>query len=273
MRRDPLAFLEEVAGYGPMAHFRIGRQDVFLLSDPAGIEDVLVANAASFRKGRALERAKQTLGEGLLTSEGSFHLRQRRLVQPAFHKARVTGYADAMIRAAVAMRERWQAGRRERPGEPPRIADAGERGGTISQERPVIGDAGDDLRVVLQASRIHPGAGGKRGGSGVQSAGIVGDGHDLGGKAQIVVAEKIDADGAQSGPQGRVCCRTGAWSDDEQIGGHARSSDETSRFERRSAPIPACPPIPNPSRARGDREKGRLENTNGNWQSVRRIVI
>ena len=111
MRRDPLAFFEEVAGYGPMAHFRIGRQDVFLLSDPAGIEDVLVTNAASFRKGRALERAKQTLGEGLLTSEGSFHLRQRRLVQPAFHKARVTGYADAMIRAAVAMRERWQAGR------------------------------------------------------------------------------------------------------------------------------------------------------------------
>ncbi len=110
MRRDPLAFLEEVASYGPMAHFRIGRQNVFLLSDPAGIEDVLVTNSASFRKGRALERAKETLGEGLLTSEGSFHLRQRRLVQPAFHKARVTSYADAMIRAAVATRERWQAG-------------------------------------------------------------------------------------------------------------------------------------------------------------------
>ena len=110
MRRDPLAFLEEVARYGPVAHFRIGRQDVFLLSDPAGIEDVLVTKAASFRKGRALERAKRTLGDGLLTSEGSFHLRQRRLVQPAFHKARVAGYAEAMIRGAEATRDRWQAG-------------------------------------------------------------------------------------------------------------------------------------------------------------------
>ena len=110
MRRDPLTFLEEVARHGPVAHFRIGRQDVFLLSDPAGIEDVLVTNAASFRKGRALERAKRTLGEGLLTSEGSFHLRQRRMVQPAFHKARVAGYAEAMIRAAQGTRDRWQPG-------------------------------------------------------------------------------------------------------------------------------------------------------------------
>jgi cytochrome P450 len=110
MRRNPLAFLEEVAQYGPIAHFRVGRQDVFLLSDPAGIEDVLVTHAGSFHKGRALERAKRTLGEGLLTSEGAIHLRQRRLVQPAFHKARVASYAEAMIRAAHATRERWQAG-------------------------------------------------------------------------------------------------------------------------------------------------------------------
>jgi cytochrome P450 len=110
MRRDPLGFLEEVAGYGPVARVRIGQQDVFVLSDPAGIEDVLVTNAASFHKGRALERARQTLGDGLLTSEGAVHLRQRRLVQPAFHKARVAGYAEAMTRAAHATREHWRAG-------------------------------------------------------------------------------------------------------------------------------------------------------------------
>src|SRR6187200_721888 len=102
MRRNPLRFLEEVASYGPVAQFRIGPQLIFLLSDPAGIEDVLITNASSFAKGRALERAKRTLGEGLLTSEGTFHLRQRRLVQPAFHKARVAGYAEAMTQAAVA---------------------------------------------------------------------------------------------------------------------------------------------------------------------------
>jgi cytochrome P450 len=107
MRRDPLAFLQEAASHGPVAEFRLGPQRVFLLSDPAAIEDVLVTNAASFAKGRALERAKRTLGEGLLTSEGTVHLRQRRLMQPAFHKARVATYAEAMGRAAVAARTEW----------------------------------------------------------------------------------------------------------------------------------------------------------------------
>jgi cytochrome P450 len=110
MRRNPLRFLEDVASYGPVAQFRIGPQLIFLLSDPAGIEDVLITHASSFAKGRALERAKRTLGEGLLTSEGAFHLRQRRLVQPAFHKARIAGYAEAMTRAAVATRDRWVDG-------------------------------------------------------------------------------------------------------------------------------------------------------------------
>jgi cytochrome P450 len=110
MRRNPLAFLTEVAAYGPVAHFRIGSQDVFVVSDPDAIEDVLVTRASQFAKGRALERAKRTLGEGLLTSEGGAHLRQRRMMQPAFHKARVAAYGEAMARAAVDARDRWQAG-------------------------------------------------------------------------------------------------------------------------------------------------------------------
>jgi cytochrome P450 len=110
MRRDPLAFLEGAARYGPVAEFMLGPQRVFLLSDPAGIEDVLVTNAGMFAKGRALERAKRTLGEGLLTSEGAFHLRQRRMMQPAFHKARIATYTEAMSRAAVAARETWTPG-------------------------------------------------------------------------------------------------------------------------------------------------------------------
>jgi len=109
-RRDPLAFLEGAAAGGPVAEFMLGPQRVFLLSDPAGIEDVLVTHAAQFAKGRALERAKRTLGEGLLTSEGQVHLRQRRLMQPAFHKPRIAAYTEAMARTAVAARERWTAG-------------------------------------------------------------------------------------------------------------------------------------------------------------------
>lgn len=109
-RRDPLGFLTALAAHGPVVEFRLGPQQVFLLTEPDAIEDVLVTSAAGFAKGRALERAKQTLGEGLLTSEGGFHLRQRRLMQPAFHKARVAGYTDAMSRTAVTVRESWPAG-------------------------------------------------------------------------------------------------------------------------------------------------------------------
>ncbi len=109
-RRNPLAFLEDLGRRGPVVEFALGPQRVFLLSDPAGIEDVLVTNAASFAKGRALERAKRTLGEGLLTSEGAFHLRQRRLMQPAFHRARIAAYTEAMARTAVAARDTWTAG-------------------------------------------------------------------------------------------------------------------------------------------------------------------
>ena len=110
MRRDPLRFFEELAAYGPIAYFRIGTQPVYLVSDPSLIEDILVGGAGHFRKGQALERSKRVLGEGLLTNEGAAHLRQRRLVQPAFHKARIAAYAEAMIHAAVGVRDAWREG-------------------------------------------------------------------------------------------------------------------------------------------------------------------
>src|SRR5205807_6254933 len=61
--------------------------------------------------GRGLERAKGMLGNGLLTSEGEFHHRQRRLAQPAFHRDRVARYAAIMVDYADrTQRERWRDG-------------------------------------------------------------------------------------------------------------------------------------------------------------------
>jgi cytochrome P450 len=74
------------------------------------VREILVGNQGNFSKSRALQRAKILLGEGLLTSEGPHHLRQRRLVQPAFHRDRLAGYASAMSECSVRWRERWQAG-------------------------------------------------------------------------------------------------------------------------------------------------------------------
>ena len=111
MRRDPLAFLQGLARrYGDVVHFRLARQHVTLLSDPEHIRDVLVARQRLFVKSRALDRARLLLGEGLLTSNGEHHLRQRRLAQPAFHRQRIADYATTMVEEGTRIRERWRDG-------------------------------------------------------------------------------------------------------------------------------------------------------------------
>ncbi|NOT48853.1 MAG: cytochrome P450, partial [Acidobacteria bacterium] len=78
--------------------------------EPDLIRDVLVVNAHQFKKGRALQRARQLLGNGLLTNEGESHLRQRRMIQPAFHRARIAEYARSMVEFADKMSNNWRDG-------------------------------------------------------------------------------------------------------------------------------------------------------------------
>jgi cytochrome P450 len=112
MRRDPLAFFSRLAReHGDVALFRLGRSDAYLISHPDLIRDVLVTSQHSFMKGRGLQWAKRFLGEGLLTSEGEFHRRQRRLSQPAFHKQRIQGYGRTMVEHTLVARERLAHGR------------------------------------------------------------------------------------------------------------------------------------------------------------------
>jgi cytochrome P450 len=109
IRRDPIGFLRQLAReYGDLAYFTLGSQPVVLLSDPNDIRDVLVTHHQNFKQGRGLQRAKKLLGEGLLTSEGEFHRRQRRLAQPAFHRQRVAGYASVMVDYAARRAEGWR---------------------------------------------------------------------------------------------------------------------------------------------------------------------
>jgi cytochrome P450 len=110
-RGNPLEFFQHIATtYGDIASYRMAGELLFLVNDPAIIKDVLVTNARNFTKSRGLERTKRLLGNGLLTSEGAFHLRQRRLMQPAFHRERVAGYARAMVEYADRMRASWTDG-------------------------------------------------------------------------------------------------------------------------------------------------------------------
>jgi cytochrome P450 len=107
-RKDPTAFLTRMAALGDVTTFRMGSMPAYFVNHPDLVRDILVVNAHKFHKGRALKRAKNLLGEGLLTSEEDFHLRQRRLVQPAFHKQRIVSYAEAMTSFAERMSGEWQ---------------------------------------------------------------------------------------------------------------------------------------------------------------------
>lgn len=109
--RRPLTFFPALKEtYGDLATVYVGRQPIVLVSHPDHIRDVLVTNGRNFHKGRGLERARMLLGEGLLTSEDEFHLRQRRLAQPAFHRARITAYGDVMATYAERRADHWHDG-------------------------------------------------------------------------------------------------------------------------------------------------------------------
>ena len=119
IRHDPLGFMTRAAReYGDIACLRFFHIRTFLIFHPDLIEDVLVNNARKFIKGRVLRANRHLFGNGLLTSEGDFWLRQRRMMQPAFHRSRVANYATTMTGNATALLESWK------PGEPIDLHDA-----------------------------------------------------------------------------------------------------------------------------------------------------
>jgi len=109
--RDPLVFFTSLARqYGDVVQYRMAGERVFLVSDPQYIKDILVTQNRNFTKSRGLERTRRILGNGLLTSEGAVHLRQRRLMQPAFHRDRIAGYGATMVAYADRTRRDWRDG-------------------------------------------------------------------------------------------------------------------------------------------------------------------
>src|ERR1051325_3910295 len=101
---NPLKTLMNIAyTYGDIAHFKFGRQHVYLINNPHYIEDVLIRNYKNFMKSKGLQVSKRLLGDGLVTSEGEYHDRQRRLIQPTFHPSEIKRYGDIMITSTAQM--------------------------------------------------------------------------------------------------------------------------------------------------------------------------
>jgi cytochrome P450 len=111
MIQNPLRFFAHLAdSQGPRAHLKLGNRHFYLLNDPDLIRDLLITQGALFEKFPRIERTKGLFGEGLLTSEDPFHLRQRRLMQPAFQRERIAGYGRMMTSCTQALMAPWRDG-------------------------------------------------------------------------------------------------------------------------------------------------------------------
>jgi cytochrome P450 len=108
---NPILLFEHlVSTYGPVAHYKIGPSHIVFVNDPGLIWEILIGQPQNFIKERTQRRMKILLGEGLITSDGEIHRRQRRIAAPAFHRQRIQHYGTMMVDRAAAMREEWQQG-------------------------------------------------------------------------------------------------------------------------------------------------------------------
>lgn len=95
---DPLQFAIDNRKYGDIAFYRIGPLRVYQLNSPDLMRQILVEEPQKFYKPSLIKRAfKPVGGNGLLTSDGQEWKQQRKLIQPAFHHARLREYAEIMV--------------------------------------------------------------------------------------------------------------------------------------------------------------------------------
>src|SRR5262245_54059576 len=108
VRRDPTGvFLDAALRYGDVAFFKIGPRRGYLLTNPADVRHVLQDNARNYHKSPLYEKLKLSIGNGLLTSEDDFWLRQRRIAQPAFHRQHLAALGGMMVEAAQETAAHW----------------------------------------------------------------------------------------------------------------------------------------------------------------------
>jgi cytochrome P450 len=111
-RDEPLQFGRDMhRDHGDLVYLRMGPVRAYMVFHPTLIREVLVTRSRCYGK---LPRQKRAMGRmagnGLVLSEGDFWLRQRRLMQPAFHATRLKGYADVMVAHARRLIESWRPG-------------------------------------------------------------------------------------------------------------------------------------------------------------------
>src|SRR5262249_48119896 len=110
--RDQLGFYAACArDYGDLVPIRLGPRRALLVFHPDAIEEILVTRNRDFVKSPGVRLLlRRLIGNGLFLSEGGVWLRQRRLVQPAFHRQRVAAYGEVMTSYTARRLGEWRHG-------------------------------------------------------------------------------------------------------------------------------------------------------------------
>ena len=110
MLRHRHLFTALLRNHGDIVRIDLGTMRTYFVTNPRLVHELLVTKGSSFRKGALFDRFRPIFGNGLATSDGEFHQRQRRMVRPAFHRRRIAHYAETMARAAADWTADWRPG-------------------------------------------------------------------------------------------------------------------------------------------------------------------
>lgn len=110
LRHSPVTTLRSLQAHGDIVALHLGPVTVYVVNSPDLIHRVLVTETDNYGKGRLFTRSTDIIGNGIATSEGEFHHRQRRLMSPAFHRTQLRTYGEVMRGQTEAITGTWQPG-------------------------------------------------------------------------------------------------------------------------------------------------------------------
>jgi cytochrome P450 len=110
IRKDPINFfVNSVQEFGDLVRFKLGFLQAHIVTNPEHIKYVLQDNNRNYnRQTLGHNRIRTVLGNGLVNSDGAFWLRQRRIAQPAFHRQKISAFADLMVKNTVGFLEKLE---------------------------------------------------------------------------------------------------------------------------------------------------------------------